>query len=151
VQEHRSPSPRGFAAVHIAPESSAGVADAQDTRLVIVPPSHVHDRRQGQESAACRWAADVLDRRGTGARTHRNMLVFLAADAARYKELQASVRDYLAWKYVRDNADGMLNLTSQQRQQAGAGPADTEVRGDVLAVCLSAFIRLAVAQWRCIR
>ena len=60
----------------------------------------------------------MLERRGSGARTHRNMLVFLAADAARYDELQFSIREYLAWKYVRDNADGVLNLTAQQRQQA---------------------------------
>jgi predicted AAA+ superfamily ATPase len=118
LQDHRSPSPRGFAAVHVAPDSSADVPDGQEARLVIVPPSHVHDRRQAQESPAYTWASDVVDRRGSGARVHRNMLVFLAADAARYEELQASVRDYLAWRYVRDNADGVLNLTSQQRQQA---------------------------------
>ena len=118
LQDHRTPSPRGFAAVHLAPESSADVPDGQEARLVIVPPSQVYDRRQGQESAAYTWATDVLDRRGSGARVHRNMLVFLAADTARYDELQASVREYLAWKYVRDNADGVLNLTSQQREQA---------------------------------
>jgi len=27
------------------------------------------------------------------------MLVFLAADTARYEELRASVREYLAWKW----------------------------------------------------
>jgi hypothetical protein len=116
--DHRTPSPRGFAAVHVAPDSSADVPDGQEARLVIVPPSHVYDRRQGQESTAYTWATDVLDRRGSGARVHRNMLVFLAADTARYEELQASVREYLAWKYVRDNADGVLNLAPQQRQQA---------------------------------
>lgn len=83
-----------------------------------MPPSYVHGRRQGAESSGYTWAIDVLERRGSGARTHRNMLVFLAADAARYEELQVSVREYLAWKYVCDNADGVLNLTSQQRQQA---------------------------------
>jgi hypothetical protein len=86
--------------------------------LVIVPPAHVHERRQGVDSPAYRWSIEVLERRGSGARTHRNALAFLAADAARYEELQASVREYLAWKYVRDNADGVLNLTAQQRQQA---------------------------------
>ena len=118
LQDHRSPSPEGFAAVHVAPESSADVPDGQETRLVIVPPAYVHDRRQGADSPAYRWALEVLERRGSGARTHRNMLVFLAADSARYDELQASIREYLAWKYVRDNADGVLNLTAQQRQQA---------------------------------
>ena len=39
------------------------------------------------------------------------------ADAARYDELQFSIREYLAWKYVRDNADGALNLTAQQQRQ----------------------------------
>jgi predicted AAA+ superfamily ATPase len=118
LQDHRSPSPNGFAAVHVAPESSADVPDGQEARLVIVPPAHVHERRQGGDSPAYGWSIEVLERRGSGARTHRNMLVFLAADAARYEELQASVREYLAWKYVRDNADGVLNLTAQQRQQA---------------------------------
>lgn len=118
LQDHRTPTANGFAAVHVAPESSADVPDGQEARLVIVPPAHVHDRRQGTDSPAYRWSLEVLERRGSGARTHRNMLVFLAADAARYEELQASIREYLAWKYVRDNADGVLNLTSQQRQQA---------------------------------
>ena len=118
LQDHRSPSADGFAAVHVAPESSADVPDGQEARLVIVPPAHVHERRQAADSPAYRWATEVLERRGSGARTHRNMLVFLAADAARYDELQFSIREYLAWKYVRDNADGVLNLTAQQRQQA---------------------------------
>ncbi|NKZ77519.1 DUF499 domain-containing protein [Rhodococcus hoagii] len=118
LQEHRSPTGNGFAAVHIAPDSSSDVPDGQEARLVIVPPSHVYDRRQGSESPAYTWSTGVLDRRGSGARTHRNMLVFLAADSARYEELQASIRDYLAWKYVRDNADGMLDLTAQQKKQA---------------------------------
>ncbi len=118
LQAHRSPSRDGFAAVHIAPDNAADVPDTQEARLVIVPPSHTYDRKQGVESPAVTWASAVLERRGSGARSFRNMLVFLAADSARYAELQASVRDYLAWKYVRENADGALGLTAQQRNQA---------------------------------
>ncbi|MGV0906271.1 DUF499 domain-containing protein [Mycobacterium novum] len=116
--DHRKPSPDGFAAVHIAPDHPGDVPDSQEVRLVLVPPAYVYDRRQGGESPAVAWATDVLDRKGAGARVHRNMLVFLAADSARYEELQASVREYLAWKYVRENADGVLGLTAQQRGQA---------------------------------
>ena len=36
-QDHRTPSPRGFAAVHVAPDSSADVPDGQEARLLIVP------------------------------------------------------------------------------------------------------------------
>jgi hypothetical protein len=62
--------------VHISLDSAADVPDGQEVRLVLVPPAHVYDRRQGVESPAITWAADDLDRRGSGARVYRNMLVF---------------------------------------------------------------------------
>ena len=40
--------------------------------------------------------------RGTAQRLNRNMIVFLAADARRYEELDEAVRQYLAWKDLRD-------------------------------------------------
>lgn len=111
-------SPRGFAAVHVTPDSSADVPDTAEVRLVIVPPKYTYDRRQKDESTAVVWALDVAQRRGSAARVHQNMVVFLAADAARWSELDSSVRDYLAWSYVRANADGALGLTAAQRTQA---------------------------------
>lgn len=50
-------------------------------------------------------------------RTHRNMLVYLAADESAMESLDASVRDYLGWSYVLDHA-AALDLTHNQRQQA---------------------------------
>ncbi len=64
------------------------------------------------------WSLDVAQKRGSAARVNQNMVVFLAADAARWAELDRSVRDYLAWSYVRANADGALGLTAAQRTQA---------------------------------
>jgi len=58
---------------------------------------------------------------GTSGHIHGRLTVsarFLAADAARWTELDRSVRDYLAWSYVRANADGALGLTAAQRSQA---------------------------------
>lgn len=111
-------SPRGFAAVHVTPDSSADVPDTPDVRLVIVPCKETYDRKQKEESPAAVWALNVAQRRGSAARVHQNMVVFLAADATRYRELDESVRQYLAWKYVRDNADKALGLTAAQRAQA---------------------------------
>ncbi|BBG03922.1 MULTISPECIES: Swt1 family HEPN domain-containing protein [Pseudonocardia] len=111
-------SPRGFAAVHVTPDSSADVPDTPDVRLVIVPCKETYDRKQKDESPAAVWALNVAQRRGSSARVHQNMVVFLAADAARYRELDESIRQYLAWKYVRDNADKALGLTAAQRAQA---------------------------------
>jgi len=123
-------SPRGFAAVHVMPESSADVPDTAEVRLVIVPPKFTYDRKQKNESPAVGWALDVAQKRGSAARVHQNMVVFLAADEARWTELDRSVRDYLAWSYVRANADGALDLTAAQRTQAEErrGRADQTVR-----------------------
>ncbi|WP_024794486.1 DUF499 domain-containing protein [Tomitella biformata] len=118
LQTHRKTASDGFVGVHVTPESSAEVPDTDEVRLVIAPPSHVHDRKRKAESPAVVWAREVTEHRGSAARGHRNTVVFLAADSARWSELDSAVRDFLAWSYVRDNAEGALNLTSQQRQQA---------------------------------
>ncbi|WP_075835625.1 MULTISPECIES: Swt1 family HEPN domain-containing protein [unclassified Rhodococcus (in: high G+C Gram-positive bacteria)] len=115
LQTHRKTAADGFTAVHVAPESSADVPDQQEVRLVIVPPSHTHTKT---DSDAVAWARDVTEHRGNAARSHRNMVTFLAADATRWKELDTAVRDFLAWSYVRDNADKSLGLTFAQREQA---------------------------------
>ncbi|MGV5047234.1 Swt1 family HEPN domain-containing protein [Rhodococcus pyridinivorans] len=118
LQDHRRAAQDGFAGVHVAPESSADVPDVQEARLVIVPPAYLHERKAKAESPAAVWAKDVVEHRGTAARTHRNMVSFLAADETRWSELESAVRDFLAWSFIRDNADKDLNLTAAQRQQA---------------------------------
>lgn len=115
LNAHRTTADDGFTGVHVAPESSADVPDVPEVRLVIVPPSHTHTKTDSQAVA---WAKDVTENRGSAARTHRNMVTFLAADDARWRELDTAVRDFLAWSYVRDNADTELNLTAAQRNQA---------------------------------
>ena len=118
MSTHRRSSPRGFAAVHVMPDSSADVPDLDEVRLVVVPPRVTYDRRQKDESSAVAWARDVTTHRGSSSRTHQNCLVFLAADGERWKELEEAVRTYLAWSYVRRNADGALGLTAAQREQS---------------------------------
>lgn len=118
LQDHRRTATDGFVGVHVAPESSADVPDVQEARLVIVPPAYLHNRKAKADSPAAIWAREVVEYRGSAARTHRNMVAFLAADDARWGELDSAVRDFLAWSYIRDNADKDLNLTATQRQQA---------------------------------
>jgi hypothetical protein len=106
-----------FAAVQITPPTSADIPDVDEARLVIVHPKAGYSRRQGADSDAARYAHAAIERRGTANRTHRNMVVFLAADTDRLAEVDAAVRDYLGWKNVHDRADE-LNLTTQQIRQA---------------------------------
>lgn len=118
LTKHRRTANDGFAAVHVAPESSADVPDLQEVRLVIVPPSKPHEKKAKADSPAAVWAHEVTRQRGSAARVHQNTVTFLAADSARWSELDSATREFLAWSYVRDNADGDLNLTAQQKQQA---------------------------------
>ena len=68
-----------FARVHPAPTSAADVPDDDEAALVILGPEVSHSSKT-EVSRARDAARTILDERGTGARRHRNMLVFLAAD-----------------------------------------------------------------------
>ena len=116
-----------FAGVHVCPNTTGDVPDEQGTRLVIVPMEYTHSARS-TDSTALAWARDALEHRGTANRAFKNALIFLAADDKRARELDESVRQFLAWQYVSDNADS-LGLGGQQTRQAKArtAKADTVV------------------------
>ena len=61
----------------------------------------------------------------TANRTHRNTLVYLAADEARLEELDAATRDYLGWSHVLDN-EADLDLTQNQKNQAAQRKAQAD-------------------------
>jgi len=120
-----------FAGVHIAPETNADIPDQEEARLVILHPKVAHKR--GTDSPAKTFAHAATERRGTANRTHRNTLVYLAADEARLEELNAATRDYLGWSHVLDN-EADLDLTANQKNQAAQrkGQADQTVASRLL-------------------
>ena len=104
-----------FAGVHVCPDSNADIPDVDEARLVILHPKAAHKR--GTDSPAKEFAQKATEHRGTANRTHRNMLVYLAADEARLDELESATRDFLGWKHVLDN-ESDLDLTQNQKNQA---------------------------------
>ena len=104
-----------FAGVHVCPETNADIPDTDEARLVILHPKVAHKR--GSDSPAKEFAQKATEHRGSANRTHRNMLVYLAADEARLEELDAATRDYLGWTHVLDN-EADLDLTQNQKNQA---------------------------------
>lgn len=104
-----------FAGVHVCPVASADIPDIDEARLVILHPKVAHKR--GSESGAKDVAKTATEQRGNGNRSHRNMLVYLAADEARLQELESATRDFLGWKHVLDN-EVDLDLTQNQKKQA---------------------------------
>ena len=117
-----------FAAVHPCPRSPADVPDTDEARLVVLDPTAPHDSKT-KESEALRMARQtLLDRAGgTGARQHRNMLVFLAADATRLADLRQAVRSHLAWRSIQDDAES-LGLDPFQVRQTETKAADADER-----------------------
>ena len=63
------------------------------------------------------FARDAFSTRGSAQRRHRNELIFLAPDARRMEELEAAVREYLAWKHIAGRAKA-LDLTPTQLELA---------------------------------
>ncbi|PRY52239.1 putative AAA+ superfamily ATPase [Knoellia remsis] len=106
-----------FTAVHVGPEDHGDIPDLDEARLVILHPKVAYSKVEGEQSPAVGFAKEATERRGSGHRTHRNMLVFLAADTNRLEELEAATREYLGWSHVLEN-EADLDLTQNQRVQA---------------------------------
>ncbi|NJL57105.1 ATP-binding protein, partial [bacterium] len=113
-----------FAAAHIAPQSSGDVADEWRTRVVVLAPEYGH-KKNGSLSQAQEVAKEILENRGELARLYRNMLVFIAPDVTNAQAWEQSLREYLAWKSIDDEAEP-LNLDAQQRKQVDANCKRTE-------------------------
>ena len=105
-----------FSKVHACVPGS-DIPDEKDARLVILGPEFPHSKNGNGSSDARREAAAILDSRGTSPRNYRNTLVFLAGDTNRLRELEQSVRQYLAWLSISDD-HATLNLDEFQNRQA---------------------------------
>lgn len=92
-----------FGRVHRFPPGSGDVDDEQSVALVILGADHTHARNT--ESPALTAALDFCKQRGTRARQHQNMLLFVAADANRLPDLLAAVRMHKAWADVEANKE----------------------------------------------
>lgn len=121
VTRLRSRQRRGnFAAIHIAPASSADVNDEMEDRLIILGPEFPHTSKKGTTSAAVDQAEKILSDRGNAPRIYRNMLVFLAPDSERLLELKQAVRQLSAWESI-DREKDALNLNTFDRRQVEDG------------------------------
>lgn len=130
-----------FAGVHVCPESHADIPDTDEARLVILHPKVAHSGKRGSQPAAKEFAHRATEHRGTANRTHRNAVVYLAADDIRLEELDAATRDYLGWSHVlADEAD--LDLTQNQRNQAAQrlAQADQTVASRLLQTFIWALV-----------
>ncbi|WP_366743770.1 ATP-binding protein, partial [Thermus scotoductus] len=114
--------PSLFAAVHAVPEGSGDVPDEPALRLVVLPPWASHTKG---ESEAERLAREILDRRGQAPRLYRNTLLFLAAEATSWPDLEAASRGYLAWKSILEEAPS-LNLGDMDRAQVRSRLVEAE-------------------------
>ena len=118
------PRREDFAATHVAPQTSGDVADEARARVVVLAPEFAHKRGNGI-SAAQRVAQEILENRGSAPRLYRNMLVFIAADLENAEAWEKALREYLAWKSIKDEAEP-LNLDAQQRKQVETNLKRTE-------------------------
>lgn len=106
----------GFTRVHAALDDPTGADDAPSLGLVILDAKAPHAR--GGESKALAQAADVLERRGSGQRLYRNVLLFAAAEEGRLTEARNAVRKWIAWRDIVKEADGALQLPPAQKSEA---------------------------------
>jgi len=109
------PRPRDFGGFHIAPPDTSDVADDDRVRIVVLHPDATH-KRATSETEALVDVKQFLHNRGSAQRLYKNMLVFLAADENDAVSLRDAVREFMAWRSIRDEEE-QLNLDAQQRRQ----------------------------------
>lgn len=119
-----------FDAVHVF-VPSGDITDNEDLRLVVLPPSAPH-KRKDRKSRAIDVATETLMKRGEDGRSHQNRLLFLAADYDVVSTLRDQTKRYLAWKSIVADADE-LNLDRHHERQAkeSLSEADRRVAGAV--------------------
>jgi len=105
-----------FARVYPAPQGSADVPDDRETRLVLLHPRDTHAQSDGEDGPAVVAALGILRTRGTQPRKYQNSLVFVAADRTRLSELQGAIRQFLAWRSIKNDRE-KLNLDAHQASQ----------------------------------
>ncbi len=106
-----------FASMQVFAEGPGDVPDDDDgVRLVILTPTVTHQAND-TSSTAIDLANAILAQRDGGPRLNKNLLVFIAANAARLAELRSATRRYLAWKSIVADHEA-LDLTAHQKRQA---------------------------------
>ena len=84
---------------------------------MVLGPEFPHVARSDDSPGTATRRAICSSNAGTLPRTHRNMLVFLAADQRRLEDLELAVAEQLAWQSIDEEATE-LDLTAQQAAQA---------------------------------
>ncbi|MDR1921319.1 MAG: DUF499 domain-containing protein [Candidatus Adiutrix sp.] len=104
-----------FSGLHICPASSLDVPDEQSVRLVVLRTTDEY-KASVQGNRALTAAEDILNNRGTGPRTYRNMLAFIAPDLDEMVSLKREARLYLAWRSIKEDSED-LNLDAAQNRE----------------------------------
>jgi predicted AAA+ superfamily ATPase len=113
-----------FSAVHIAPDDTGDVPDEMEARLVVLGPDYPHAAK-ANDSRAIEAAQEMLNKRGTGQRIYKNMLVFVAPDVKELPNLRQAMRLLMAWTSIVDEHEA-LNLDPLHRKQAESKKKELE-------------------------
>src|SRR5690606_14247246 len=102
----------------------ADVPDEIATKLILLPPS-APVTKNPEHTAGLLKAEEILTQAANRPRTHRNGLIFLAADESQLGRLRESVAAYLAWKSIEHDKES-LELTKHDEKQAEQKAKESE-------------------------
>jgi uncharacterized protein len=89
-----------FHRVFAVPDEPTTTDEAEALSLVILGPVTPHVGRGAGKSVATEAVTDTLMRRGSGQRTSRNTLLFVAADETQLATAREAMRRALAWESI---------------------------------------------------
>ncbi|MBF0502329.1 MAG: ATP-binding protein [Candidatus Riflebacteria bacterium] len=104
-----------FTGIHVM-TPHGDIPDDHGLRLVVLPPTEHHARRN-DKSPAAQWSLNCLKQRGSQPRLYQNRLLFLVPDEEAVKSLWLLARRAMAWQSIGDDK-AILNLDQFQTKDA---------------------------------
>jgi len=119
--------------VVVAPQDYRAVPDRPEATLVVLP-LHLDDPEKAKA-----WMKEVVEKSGTGIRTNRNMLVFLAPERGHGAALRTATRRLIALRTIRQAAL-FRDLDAEDKREVQEGLREKE--GEVQSLLLATYTRV---------
>lgn len=104
--------------------------DNSRIKIVVLAPHQYIPNRKTDTDYATPAMQEMLEKHGDSKRSHRNMILFIAAKSDDIRVLRNEIKYFLAWKSITEGPNAIPNLGQSRRNQANKQAADYDFKSN---------------------
>lgn len=104
--------------------------DNSKIKIVVLAPRQYISNRASDTDYATPAMQEILEKHGDSKRSHRNMVLFIAAKGDDIRALRNEIKYFLAWKSITEGPTAIPNLGQSRRSQANKQAADYDFKSN---------------------